>query len=95
MAKRSRDATDACFIMIRKIAFWAIQWGTLGPNIFYNITSLSFNIKKLYRRRLSLNTSVLCAKTAKLRAEQALAGLSVNVRASSIPDGKRVINFLG
>jgi len=42
--------------------------GEFTPNIFfYNTTAESFNIKKLYRRLLSMNKSVLCAKTAKWR----------------------------
>jgi len=48
----------------------------------------SFNIKKLYRRRLSMNKLVLCAKAAKWRFQPPFGGLRGNARALFIPGWK-------
>ena len=58
MAKRPRDA---CLTSIRKIDRIAF----LSQVFFYNTTAESFDIKEHYRRRLSMNKSVLCANTVK------------------------------
>ena len=60
--------TNHCFsVGLGKIAFLSSLMADCRPKIFfiYNTTAKSFNMKKLYRRRLSISKSVLCAKAKK------------------------------